>query len=360
MKKVLLSIFFVGVAALANAQKSEIAEAKKGWNLFASGIISKDYTKSMAALNGGLKHTDLAIANEKSKILPDAWSYRALFASAIAITDTVNVQNSIEKQKLAEEAIAKGTPLDVNGAEKENFLTAKINIRNAINGRGVRAYNKKDYATANKLFNEILILNPTDTAMYINTGVTAKLLGDYQQAIVNFKKVAGFGVPEAKSFYQEIIAMALNNLKDTTQTLALTKEALTKFPDDPAFVGVETDIYINKGDIAKSQELLNKLIAKDNTKPIYHYLYGDTYYKQALAMQEVRNKIDQKKVKEYNEVGAKMVALIDQSIPYYKKALDLDPKFESALETLARIYAFKGDTKSYEEYNNRLKALQKK
>lgn len=359
MKKVLLSIIFVGVAALANAQKSEVVEAKKSWDLFQTGIGgTKALDKTLLTLANGLKHTDLAIANEKSKIMPDAWSYRALFASAIAITDSVNIENAVAHQKIAEEAITKGLPLDTKGTEKENFAMAKINIRNAINGRAVRAYNKKDYATANKLFNEIIVLNPSDTAMYINAGVTAKLIGNYPEAIKNFRKVISFNVPEAKSFYQESINLALSNLKDTTLTLELTKAALEKFPDDPAFVSTETDIYITKGDIAKSQELLKKLIAKDPNKAVYHYLYGDTYYKQAFALQDIRAKIDTKKKKEFDEITAKMVALIDQSIPYYKKALEIDPKFASALETLSKIYGFKGDTKSYDEYNNRLKALE--
>ncbi|MDQ8052014.1 MAG: hypothetical protein REI78_03270 [Pedobacter sp.] len=359
MKKLLLSIVFVGTAVLANAQKSEVTEAKKSWDLFSAGITgAKTLDKTLLSLTNGLKHTDLAIANEKSKTMPEAWSYRALFASAIAITDTVNTENAVANQKIAEEAIQKGTALDTKGTEKENFATAKINIRNAINGRAVRAYNKKDYATANRLFNEIVVQNPTDTAMYINVGVTDKLLGNYQDAIKNFRKVISFNVPEAKGFYQESINMALTNLKDTTLTLELTKAALEKFPDDPTFVGIETDIYITKGDIVKSQELLKKLIAKDPNKAVYQYLYGDTYYKQAFALQEVRAKLDSKKKKEFDDLTAKMTALIDQSIPYYKKALEIDPKFVSALETLSQIYAFKGDTKNYEEYKNRLKATQ--
>lgn len=359
MKKVLLSIIFVGVASLANAQKSEVTEAKKGWDLFSAGLTgAKTLDKTLATLNSGLKHTDLAIANEKSKVMPDAWSYRALFASAIAVTDTVNVENSVSNQKIAEEAIEKGTALDTKGTEKQNFETAKINVRNAINGRAVRAYNKKDYATANKLFKEIALQNPNDTSMYINIGVTSKLIGDYQDAIKNFRKVISFNVPESKGFYQESINMALANLKDTALTLDLTKAALEKFPDDPAFIGIETDIYITKGDIAKSQESLKKLIAKDPNKAVYHYLYGDTYYKQAFTLQETRNKLDAKKKKEYDELTAKMNGLIDQSIPYYKKALEIDPKFVSALETLSQIYGFKGDTKSYEEYKAKLKAVQ--
>jgi tetratricopeptide (TPR) repeat protein len=359
MKKLLLSVILVGVAAFANAQKGEIAEAKKGWDIFQLSGASRPFDKTMLALNNGLKHTDLAIANEKSKTLPDAWSYRALFASSIAVTDSVNVENSIANQKIAEEAIEKGTALDVKGAEKENFATAKINIRNAINGRAVRAYKKNDYATAYKLFNELLTLNPQDTSMYINVGVTAKLLGNYPEAVKNFRKVLSLNVPESKNFYSETIGIAMENLKDTALVLTLTKEALAKFPDDPMFVGVETDIYITKGDIVKSQELLNKLISKDPNKAVYHYLFGDTYYKQAFALQVVRDKIDAKKVKEYDAVTAKMMGLIDQSIPYYKKALELDPKFASALDTMARIYAFKGDTKTYDEYKKRLDALNK-
>lgn len=359
MKKVLLSIIFVSVAALANAQKSEVADAKKEWDLFQSGIGGpKTFEKTMAALNSGLKHTDLAIANEKSKIMPEAWSYRALFASAIAVTDSVDVNNAIAKQKIADEAVQQATTLDTKGTEKENLASAKVNIRNAIYSRAVRAYNKKDYAAANKLFNEIIAYNPSDTSSYINAGVTAKSIGNFPDAIKNFRKAISFNIPEAKNIYQETINIALNNLKDTTLTLDLTKAALEKFPDDPAFVGVETDIYINRGDIAKSQELLNKLIAKDPNKAVYHYLYGDTYYKQAFALQEARAKLDVKKKKEFDDMTNKMTALIDQSIPYYKKAVELDPKFASALETLSRIYAFKGDTKTYEEYSNKLKALQ--
>jgi tetratricopeptide (TPR) repeat protein len=358
MKKVLFSMFFVGVATLANAQKSEVAEAKKAWDLFQiNPTASKSLDKAILALNNGLKHSDLAIANEKSKILPEAWSYRALLASGIAVIDSVDVNNAMAKQKIAEEAIEKGTALDVKGAEKDNFATAKINIRNAINGRGVRAYNKKDFAAANKSFNELLVLYPSDTTTYVNAGVTAKMIKNYPEAIKHFKKVISFNVPETKGFHQEIVAIALNDLKDTTQTLELIKEALIKYPDDPAFVSIATDIYIKKGDIAKSQELLQKLIAKDQTKAVYHHLYGDTYFQQALALQDVRAKIDVKKVKEFDAVTAKMNAFIDQAIPHYKKAIELDPKFASSLENLSRIYAFKGDTKTYEEYNKRLKAL---
>lgn len=358
MKKLLLSVLLVGAATLANAQKSEIAEAKKNWELFANNIAGNTLDKKLAVLEKGLKSTDLATTNEKSKALAEGWTYRALISSAIAASDTVNQANADAKVKIAQEAIEKSTSLDTKGTEKANLEIAKTNIRNAVNGKGVRAYRNKDYETAYTEFKSLLALNPTDTAMYINVGVMAKMLKKYPEAVENFRKVISFNVPETKGFYAETIDMALREMKDTTLTLALTKEALAKYPDDPSFVTTETDIFIARGDIAKTQELVTKLIAKDPSKAVYHHILGDTYFKQAFALQKDREKIDQKKVKEFEAITAKMVALLDQAIPHYKKAVEVDPKYAAALETLSRIYAFKGDTKSYEEYNNKFKAIQ--
>jgi tetratricopeptide (TPR) repeat protein len=358
MKKLLLSILFVGVATLANAQKSEVAEAKKAWDLFTLVSGNKQsFDKTMESLNKGLAHTDLAIANEKSKVLPDAWSYRALFASAIAVTDSVNVENSVAKQKIAEEAVEKAKSLDAKSSEKENLALAQTNIRNAISGRAIRAYYKKDYTTALAMFNQLIALNPNDTSMYINAAVTAKLAKDYPQAIEKYKKVISLNVPNVKDFYSDAINTNLESVKDTTAALELLKEASVKYPDDANFIGVETDIYIKRGDIVKSQEMLAKLIAKDTTKPIYQHLMGDTYYKQALEIQVQKSKLDQKKVKELDALTAKMTKLIDQALPYYKKAAELDPNYVPSLESLKQIYGFKNDVTNFNDVKKRLDAI---
>jgi tetratricopeptide (TPR) repeat protein len=357
MKKILLSILIVGSATLANAQKSEVTEAKKKWNIFTLTGTAQPLAKQLASLNAGLVNTDNAIANEKSKIMPDAWSYRALFSSSIAVADTLNEDNSIAKQKIAEEAVAKAKELDTKGEEKDNIVNAELNIRNSILVRGMKAYNKKDYENALKGFEQLLALNPQDTAMYLNAGVTAKLLNKYPESIGYFKKVIGFNSPDSKDLYSEIINMTLVTLKDTVGAMGLITEAMAKYPDDPNFVGSQTDIYIAQGNIVKSQESLSKLIAKDASKPVYHYLMGDTYYKQALAIQDDRKKLDAKKTKEFDALTAKMTGLIDQSLPFYKKAIEIDAKFVPALESLKQIYAFKNDNTNYEAIKKQLDAI---
>ncbi|SDL80674.1 Tetratricopeptide repeat-containing protein [Pedobacter sp. ok626] len=358
MKKVLLSILFVGVASFANAQKSEISEAKKAWNLL--GITGgKTLNDNLKVLNGGLAHADLAVTNEKSKEIAEGWGYRALFASRIALVDTVDLKNAKAKQVIAEESIAKAKELDKKGSEKENIEQARVNVENAVRNRAIIAYKKKDFATALEAFNEITTKNPKDTSMYVNAGVTAKEIQNYPEVIRNFKKAIELGYPDSKVLYSELINITFDKVKDTVAGLALLKDAGAKYPDDSYFIGLETDLYIKKGDIAKSQEMLTKLIAKDPKNAIYQYLMGDTYYKQALAIQTQRNALDVKKTKEFNELGAKMTKFIDLSVPYYKAALEIDPKNLNALENLKIIYLFKDDKVNYELMNKRLEALKK-
>ncbi len=359
MKKLVLGLGILGFSISAFAQKAEVVEAKKSWDLFQAMSQMQSLDKNLKILGKGLTHTDNAIINEKTNATLQPWALRASIASAISVVDTVNVENSIAKQKIAEEAIEKAKSLDTKKEEEENLKFAQTNISNAVQARAVRAYNNKDYATAYRIFTEITEKNPMDITMFLNAGVSARLSGDYVAAVKNLKKVASFNVPESKNLLLESINIQLVNLKDTAAAMATADEALLKFVDDPDFVGVQTDVYIKRGEIEKSQLALNKLISKDNKKSIYHFLLGETYYKQALLVQDVRVKLDNKKIKEYNALTAKMTEFIDKSLPYFKTAQELDPKAVHVLEQLKQVYAFKNDTKSYEAVKKALDELPK-
>jgi len=360
MKRVFLGIILAGTIGSAFAQKSEVSEAKKKWGLFQlTQGSSSPLDKKLEAISAGLANTDKAIADEKSKVMPEAWSYRALFASSAAILDTVNLANADANIKIAREAITEGKKLDTKGTEKDNFALAETNIANAVRNGGVLAYNKKDYKTAYTKFVQATEINPQDTAMYLNAGIAARNIEDWPGTIQQFKKVISLNSPQSSDLYNELVDITLRKQKDTTAALALIKEATTKFPENVELVKTETQIYIDRGDASKSEQMLNALVTKEPTNPNYQVLLGNIYFSQALKLQNDRNKIDAKKVKEFNEVTAKMNGLLDKSLPYYKKALDIDPKNVGALETLKTIYGFRNDTKNYDDIKKRLDALPK-
>ena len=306
-----------------------------------------------------MAHTDKAIADEKSKVLPEAWSYRALFASSAAILDSTSTANADANLKIAQDAVVEAKKLDTKGSEKDNINLAETNISNAIRNGGVIAYNKKDYKTAYTKFVAATVINPNDTAMYLNAGIAARLNEDYPNMISQFKKVISLNSPQSKDLYSEIISTTLAKQKDTTAALAVIKEATAKFPENTDWIKTETQIYIDRGDAAKSEQMLVALATKEPNNANYQVLLGNIYFSQALKLQADRNKIDPKKVKEFNEVTGKMNALLDKSLPFYKKALEVDAKNQGALETLKTIYAFRNDTKNYEDIKKRLDALPK-
>ncbi|RZK76223.1 MAG: tetratricopeptide repeat protein [Pedobacter sp.] len=386
MKKILLSMLFAGTALLANAQKAEVANAKKKWADYAASKnsasidqslskfnISADKIKKDAGatnakagtlagdleiLNAGLAHTDLATTNEKSKDMVEGWSYRALFASRIALIDSLDLQNSIAKQKIAEEAIEKAKALDTKKAEAKNIEDATLNVDQAMMNRGIFAFNKKDYEGAMNAFIEVTKKNPKDTGMYVNAGSAAYQAKKYPQAAENFKKAIDVGYKDAYPLYRSIISITGEELKDSASYISLLNEASAKYPDSSVFTTLTTDYYMKKGDVAKSQEMLSKLISKEPSNGKYHYLLGDTYFKQALLLQDKRQGIDPKKKKEYDDMTTKMMGLIDQSLPHYQKALQLDAKDANAVDKLKSIYGFKNDTPNYEKMAKLLKELE--
>lgn len=379
---------FASTALLANAQKSEIDAAKKSWMEYANSqnavkidlgaLASKmkvsgdkkaeeakpkaTLAEDLAILNAGFAHTDLAIAHEKSKDMPAAWSTRALIASRISLIDTTDIQNSIAKQQIATEAIAKAESLNVkkDKAVENDIRDAKDFADNALANRGMIAYKRKDYATAYTAFNAMTLKNPQDTSMFVNAGLVARLSEKYPEAVASYRKAIDLGFKDSYSLYSQIVDITGTNLKDSAKYLEVLNEASAKYPDSTAFIGRITDYYTKKGDVAKSLEMLKKLSEKDPKNAVYQYYIGETYFKQALTLQESRNKIDQKKKKEYDDMSTKMMANIDQALPYYKKALELDPKYADAVDKLKSIYGFKNDTPNYEAMSKLLKTLDNK
>jgi tetratricopeptide (TPR) repeat protein len=362
MKKVILSILLAGVATATYAQKGEVAEAKKAWGMYqlTSRGAQTPIAKQLESLNTGIKHTDAAIADAKSKDMVEAWSYRALFTSSAALVDTTNLQGAESNLKLAQEAIVKSKALDAKGSEKENIELAQTNVSNAIRNIGVLSYQKKDFKTAYEKFVQASTLNPKDTSMYLNAGIAARNMEDYPKMIDQYKKAIALNYPQSSTLYEEMISTQLAKQKDTTAAVAMIAEAKAKFPDNINFVTSETQIYLQRGDVDKAEQTLSTLVAKEPSNASFQSALGNVYLQQALKLQGNLNKIDVKKVKEYAAAKSKRDGLVEKSIPYFKKSLEIDPKNVTALENLKTIYTFKNDTKSYNDIKARLDAVEKK
>lgn len=349
MRKLILSIFFASAVSFAFAQKSEISEAKKGWDVYQTLGRNLPLAKQLSSLKEALGHAVTATQNDKTKDMADPWAYKALLSSSIAIVDTVDAANADANVKIAEDAVAQAKKLDTKGDSKALIKSAEDNIIIAVKNAGFVAYNKKDYKRAYDSFYKAQEINPNDTAMVLNSSILAKNLENYPKAIELSKRLLAMGSPQSENVYADVINMELKNQKDTVAGLAMIEEAKAKFPENVNFITTETDIYIRKGEIDKAEKSLLKLVEKDPKNPLYQAALGNVYLQQAYLKQTELGTIDQvKKKADYAKAKAVRDALVDKAMPYYLKASELDPKNLSALDGLKTIYFFKNDTKNYE------------
>ncbi|MET4080502.1 tetratricopeptide (TPR) repeat protein [Pedobacter sp. UYP30] len=355
MKKLILSIVFATAVSLAFAQKGEIADAKKGWNVFQAVGTNLPLDKKISSLKEALAHATTATQNDKTKDSPEAWSYKALLSSSIAIADTLDNANSDANVKIAEDAVVQAKKLDAKGEFKDLITSADENVVIAIKNAGFLAYNKKDFKRAYDNFIKAQDINPNDTAMVLNASILAKNLENYPKAIELSKRLLEMNNPQSEGIYTDIIGMELKNQKDTVAGLATLEEAKAKFPENINFITTETDIYIKKGQIDMAEKSLLKLVEKDPKNALYQAALGNVYLQQAYKKQTELGNIDQvKKKAEYTKAKTERDGLVDKAMPFYLKASELDPKNLSALDGLKTIYFFKNDTKNYEAIKKKI------
>ena len=121
---------------------------------------------------------------------------------------------------------------------------------------------------------------------------------------------------------------------DTATWLNLCKEGTMKYPKDAYFNQALIQYYDNKGENDKLDALADELIASDPQNPLFVYLKG--YIAQS--------KYERKEQKEQ----------LDVAIEWYKKTLDVDGSYETALANLGRCYLLKAQEYSNEKSSTKI------
>jgi len=245
---------------------------------------------------------------------------------------------------------------------------------------GALLYEKKNYEGAVKTFEAYLeipkmpIMNneiKIDSTYYMISFYTAasaanakmhdKAIGIYES--LKDKKY------ETKSVYQSLYEEYVVK-KDTANFVNTLKEGLGKFPTDAWFMQNLINYYIYSGKIKDALTYLDKAIEKEPSLAQYRYVKGNLeeslgnydeartafdkaieldptqaesyagigriYYNKAVKILEASAKIKDMKV--YNAEAKKAEDLFKQSLPFFKKASEVNPKEVEYKKTLKTLY----------------------
>lgn len=298
-KTIILSVLIAsGASTSVFAQNSNVKKA-------ASNI--QEYEKFRGAgtpqlgekfLNTAKEAIDLAVVHEKTKDNADTWTYYSLIYANLA-TD----KKDSETAKKAGEGIIKAKELDKDAKNKDNIGIAEQTLYAFNFNQGVGFWEKSDFPSAYKAFDQALVYSPGDTTLTYYSALAAVQSSDYTNGIARYKQLI-----DKKDFSQHKTVMVdlpklYLSLKDTTSALEYSALAAKEYPNDNNAVTQNIELNLIVGNESKIiTDIENQITRDSGNKTLYYYL--------GLAL---------------NASGKPK-----ESYEAYKKAIAIDPNYSDA------------------------------
>lgn len=375
MRKTILSFALLfAVSFLANAQ----ADVVNAYSAMENG----DYVKAA-------EYIDKAITNEKAVVKEKTWRYRGQIYMALALDPSMK-QQFPDAIQLSNESFLKAKEIEPNGSYVVDVDRGLQNLRNIAINSGVEDFQTKDFSSAMKKFELSRQIwsafGLTDTLAIYNGALAADLSGDDDAAVKGYLESAQLGYNAAES-YKSVFLIQKEQGKDD-EAFATLKTAREMFPQDKALILQETEIYLEKGQFAEAESSLKLAISQDPENEVLHFALGTVYdnlgkQEEAVASYTRATEINPSYFDPFYNLGAlyfnKAVEAINDcqaipasqqskydacvkeanlgmtnSIPYFERALEINPEDMPTMESLKNIYARTGQDAKYEEMNKKM------
>ena len=159
----------------------------------------QDKSKQLSVIGEGIKATESAQKDRKTKNWPETWAIKSYLSSYVALIDA-NDSNAEKYYNLAIEALDTAKKLDRFQNNTSLIEAANYNIILKKQDKGSKAYLNNDFKNAFALLKEVSDFFPTDTTLAINTGLSAKNVGDLDNALHYFKRAIENGAKNPALF----------------------------------------------------------------------------------------------------------------------------------------------------------------
>ncbi len=367
--------------------------AQKGKVSAASGYLDTNN------LDDAKKAIDQAIENEKSKDWPKTYIVAAKVYTELSKNgqDPEGIKKAVDYYKKAIELDQKGdakgkgigkyekeiklqltffkpdlTNSGIDGFNTEDFNKALFAFENIlyindlsmfkeetpavdtaiVYNCALAAYNAKDWAKAEKYFNQSIDLNygGGDAVLLLDQVFDAS--GDSSKIAPNLQR--GFQqYPEDERILTTLIQYYLD-AQQNDAALEYLNTAVEKDPENPSFYYARGVLYesIDKDEAIKNYEKCLEIDSK-----FFNSLYniGVIYYNKGVEQQNIAN--DKTTTKEFNEAMKVANEYWEKSLPYMEQAHEVQPEEAAVLETLKGLYYRFERMDKYNEVKAKLEAL---
>lgn len=388
MKSLVFAFALLGFTYSASAQKGELSTAKTNYEKYATLKDAGSAALAAPSLAMAKSAIDKASANEKTAVDASTWFYKALIYTNLAISETDLLLGESLIQT-ARDAFKKAVELDTEKKNTDLFVATNDILAQFQLNVGVKAFQAQDFKQAYTAFDSALSYRPADTLLTYYAGLAAINAQDYPAAIKKYSDL----VKTSYSANKEI-ALDLSRLyvmqKDTANAILIASTYASKF-NDSKLATQEIELSLMSGKQKEVISRINDQILKDPSNKIQYFYLGIAYdalkdvknaeisYKKALEIDpkyqdaalnlgtnylnagidfyNKANLLPGSKQKEY-DMGMKNANLeFDRAFPYLKLSFDLNPKSESVLQNLKTYYMLKKNQAKVDEMTSLLKQL---
>ena len=378
-----------GIIAGAAAQKGKLNEAKSSYQNYYAMANLKQTEEAAKSLNEAKTAIEEVVVHEKTQGEPEAYLYKSLIYSAMA-NDSTMQDASTDAIQISYDALKKAKELDQeNELKEEDLTTAEQNLYVASYNKGINAYNDQSFETALKYFKVATDVNPTDTTLYLNTGVTAEKMGDTALAIQSYAKLAELGYKDPAIY--AVLANLYFRQNQEEEALGVLKRGLDLFPGNKDLMITELNYHLEKGEASKQIDKIEASVEADPGNKALWYALGVAYneidsisaaedaYKKALEIDpnyyeaninmgviaidranqviQEANAIPQNKAQEYEAKIAEYKEALKGALVFLEKAYQSEQKDRNLLSTMREIYVKLGDTARSEELTAEMEKL---
>ncbi|MDO7851823.1 tetratricopeptide repeat protein [Hymenobacter convexus] len=385
MKKTFLTAA-VGVALVAGLPATVSAQTSAVTNAILnqrSGLLDKARTD-----------IDKAIVNEKTSGKAKTWYTRGEIYQGMLDSPIYGKQlQPGEGLQKSYESFAKTIELDTKDGEFGKQAVARLdNLYGHAFNDAVNSYNAKDYDKAIENYKLASKLKPQDTTAVLYSAYAYEAKQDYAGAKASYNQLLGMNYKSA-TLYSRLFQMAKQQ-KDDAEAAKVLQQALAAYPNNKAFMLEDLNLSLATGKGGDALDKITKAIAADPSNSNLYAVRGSMYdqqkktdlaladYKKSVELDpnnfdaqfnlgvynynkaaEAYTKASKMDLKTYNVSGKKLEAdgkkYFQASVPYFEKALELQPQDKNTLSSLQKVYFRLGRTADSERLNARLEQLKK-
>ena len=386
MKKTFLTLAAAAVMAtgaplVVSAQTSAVTNAILNQR---SGLLDK----SRADI-------DKAIVNEKTSGKAKTWYTRGEIYQGMLESPIYSKQlQPGEGLQKAYESYNKTIELDTKDGEFGKQAVAKMdNLYGRAFNDAVNSYNAKEYDKAIASYKLASQIKPQDTTAVLYSAYASEAKQDYAGAKASYNQLLGMNY-KSVTVYSRLLQMAKQQ-NDQVEANKVLQQALVAYPGNKNFMLEDLNVSLASGKGEDAIAKITKTIAADPSNSNLYAVRGSMYdsqkktdlavadYRKAIELDpknfdaqfnlgvynynkaaDAYTKASKLDLKTYQVSGRKLEAegkkYFEASVPYFEKALEVQPNDRNTLTSLKKVYFRLGRTADSDRLNTRLEALDKK